>query len=63
MNKSLKAIVRLVTRASSQPLIVWVETVVVAAISAIIWMNSIDIYFDESGPVPVFTVENTSVLD
>jgi len=60
MNKSLKALVRLVTRASSQPLIVWVETVVVAAISAIIWMNSIDIYFDESGPVPVFTVENTS---
>ncbi|SFS44592.1 PelD GGDEF domain-containing protein [Succinivibrio dextrinosolvens] len=60
MKKSLKALGRLITSGSGLPLIVWVETVVLAAISSIIWMNSIEIYFDQSGPVPVFTVENTS---
>lgn len=60
MNKSLSAIRRLITRGSRLPLIVWVETVVLAAISSIIWMNSVNFYLDQSGPVPVFTVENSS---
>ncbi len=52
--------VKFFTRGSELPLVSWVETFVLAALSAIVWMLSYDFKMDESGPLAVFRVENTS---